>query len=69
VNNSVDSVAVVCECESLSCKIHEASTSQPTGNKENLCSVSNVIINDLLLKIPQFLSEHGIDHIQVSQYY
>ncbi|XP_060850865.1 uncharacterized protein LOC132929499 [Rhopalosiphum padi] len=46
-------------------KLHEASTSQPTLNKESLCSDANVNIGDLLLKIPQLLLQQGIDYIQV----
>uniref|UniRef100_A0A2S2N9L2 Uncharacterized protein n=1 Tax=Schizaphis graminum TaxID=13262 RepID=A0A2S2N9L2_SCHGA len=49
-------------------KLHEASTSQPTPNKESLCSDANVNIGDLLLKIPQLLLQQGIDYIQVSPY-
>jgi len=46
-------------------KLHEASTSQPTLNKENLCSDANINIGDLLLKIPQLLLQQRIDCIQV----
>jgi len=56
-------------CENLSSNIHEASTSQPTLNKESLYSDTNVNIGDLLLKIPQLLLQQGIDYIQVSPYY
>ncbi|XP_026807159.1 ATP-dependent RNA helicase dbp5-like [Rhopalosiphum maidis] len=46
-------------------KLHEASTSQSTLNKQSLCSDANVNIGDLLLKIPQLLLQQGIDYIQV----
>ncbi|KAL4091607.1 hypothetical protein QTP88_026266 [Uroleucon formosanum] len=45
-------------------KLHEASTSQATLNKESLCSDSNVSIGDLLLKIPHLLLQQGIDYLQ-----
>jgi len=67
LNNSVNSISVT--CQNASSTLHEASTSQPTVNKESLCSDSNVSIGDLLLKIPHLLLQQGIDYIQVSPYY
>jgi len=67
LNNSGNPASVT--CENASSKLHEASTSQPTLNKESLCSDSNVSIGDLLLKIPHLLLQQGIDYIQVSPYY
>lgn len=65
--SSVNPVSVI--FENASSTLHEASTSQPTQNKESLCSDSNVSIGDLLLKIPHLLLQQGIDYIQVSPYY
>ncbi|CAI6364390.1 unnamed protein product [Macrosiphum euphorbiae] len=61
-NSSVNPVSAT--FENASSKLHEASTSQPTLNKESLCSDSNVSIGDLLLKIPHLLLQQGIDYIQ-----
>lgn len=48
-------------------KLDEASTSQPTLNKESLCSDANANIGDLLLKIPQLLLQQGMHYIQVEE--
>ncbi|XP_027837567.2 probable ATP-dependent RNA helicase DDX6 [Aphis gossypii] len=48
-------------------KLDEASTSQPTLNKESLRSDANANIGDLLLKIPQLLLQQGMHYIQVEE--